>query len=302
MDRPLTSDGTATSLAAALLELTKPRLTALVVLTAAAGFGLAGGGGLAPLSALCLGTALLAGGAGAANQWLETAADARMRRTRGRPLPSGRLPSAAAGAFAGALAAAGLALLAAASGPLSAWLGALSFVVYVAVYTPLKKVTTLCTPVGAVVGALPPLMGWAAATGRIDGGGLVLAALLFVWQIPHFLAIAWLYREDYAAGGFRMLPLDDASGDRTSAMVLLYAGALLPVSLSAVPTMATGWLYPAGAVALGGGFLLLAWRFARERSAPAARRLFLASLVYLPLVLALLALDPTSPAAGSPLR
>jgi protoheme IX farnesyltransferase len=225
-----------------------------------------------------------------------------MRRTRGRPLPSGRLSAPAAGVFAGGLAAVGLALLAAASGPLCAWLGALSFVVYVAVYTPLKKVTTLCTPVGAVVGALPPLMGWAAATGRIDGGALVLAALLFVWQIPHFLAIAWLYREDYAAGGFRMLPIDDPAGDRTSAMVLLYAGALLPVSLSAVPTMATGWLYPAGAVALGGGFLLLAWRFARERSAPAARRVFLASLAYLPLLLALLAFDPTAPAAGSLLR
>ncbi|MCU0726383.1 MAG: heme o synthase [Planctomycetes bacterium] len=278
----------------AFVELTKPRLVALVVVTAAAGFALGGGEGGAVLAALLVGTGLLAGGAAAANEWMEAAHDARMLRTRDRPIPSGRVRPGAALAFAAVAGGAGLSVLAAGAGPLPAGLGALCFAVYVAAYTPLKRVTTLCTPVGAVVGAIPPMMGFAAASGEIGPAAVVLAALLFTWQIPHFLAIAWLCREDYERGGFAMLPVGDTDGRRTFPMVLLYSGALLPVSLAAVPAGSGGPLYAAGALLLGGGFLWLAVKLVREGSRAAARRLFFASLAYLPLLLALLVFDPTA--------
>lgn len=283
------------SLLRTYVELSKLRLTGLVVVTAGTGYLVAGAddkSGIA-LLAVVLGTALLSGGAAALNQVLEIAADARMPRTVNRPLPAGRISVAHALAFGLITGLAGFLPLLALGGALAAGLGALTYVLYVFVYTPLKRVTTLCTPVGAVVGAIPPVIGWAAATGRIEAGAIVLAAILFVWQIPHFLAIAWLYRDDYALSGFKMLPLDDPGGRTTFAMVLLYSLALLPVTLVATPVCSTGWLYPVGAVLLGGGFAWLAVKLHRERTREAARTLFLSSLLYLPLLLLLLVFDPT---------
>ena len=276
-------------------ELSKFRLTGLVVVTAGTGYLLAdtGGGSALALVGVVLGTALLSGGAAALNQLFEIAADSRMPRTEHRPLPSGRIGVGHALAFGLLTGVLGFLLLVASGGMLAAGLGALTYAVYVGVYTPLKRVTTLCTPVGAVVGAIPPVIGWAAAAGRIEAGAIVLAAILFVWQIPHFLAIAWLYRDDYAKGGFKMLPLGDPGARTTFAMVLLYSLALLPVTLVAAAVCPTGWLYPIGALLLGAGFSWLAIRLHRQRTREAARTLFLSSLLYLPLLLALLVFDPT---------
>lgn len=279
----------------AFLELSKFRLTMLVVVTAGVGYLVAAAGAIhgAALLAVTVGTGLLSAAAGAVNQWVEVGADSRMDRTAGRPLPSGRLSGRAALAFAAACLAVGTGVLLAGAGALTAGLGVLSFVLYVFVYTPLKTLTTLNTPVGAVVGALPPLMGWTAATGRFEAGGIALAGILFVWQIPHFLAIAFLYREDYARGGFKMLPVLDAEGRTTFGLILLYSLALLPVSLLAGILAGAGWAYAAGAVGLGGAFVWLAVKLNSERTRNSARRLFFASLIYLPLLLGLLVLDPT---------
>ncbi len=291
----LSRSGAVGSLLRVYVELTKLRLTGLVVVTAGTGYLLAGAGGANgfALFGVVLGTALLSGGAAALNQVFEIAADARMPRTMARPLPAGRIGVAHALAFGVLTGIAGFLLLAVTGGMLAAGLGVLTYAVYVGVYTPLKRVTTLCTPVGAVVGAIPPVIGWAAATGRIEAGGLVLAAILFVWQVPHFLAIAWLYRDDYSRSGFKMLPLEDPGGRVTFTMILLYSLALLPVTLVAAAVCSTGWLYPVLAVVLGAGFAWLAVKLYRERTRTAARTLFLASLLYLPLILALLVFDPT---------
>jgi protoheme IX farnesyltransferase len=191
------------------------------------------------------------------------------------------------------LMATGAGLLFAFVNTLTAALGLTAAAVYVALYTPLKRLTTLNTLAGAIVGALPPMMGWSAATGRLDPGAYVLGAILFVWQIPHFLAIAWMYRDDYRRGGLRMLPVVDETGTTTSRMVLLYSLALIPVSLMAFGVRPTGWLYPVGAVLLGAAFAWLAFRLYRERTRAAARRVFFASLIYLPLLFILMAFDPT---------
>jgi protoheme IX farnesyltransferase len=291
----LSTAGARGSLLRTYVELAKFRLTGLVVVTAGTGFLLASEGAVKGfvLLGVVLGTALLSGGASALNQVLEVAADARMPRTMNRPLPAGRVGMTHALLFGLLTGVAGFLLLAASGGMLAAGLGVLTFAIYVGVYTPLKRVTTLCTPVGAVVGAIPPVIGWTAAAGQIEAGAIVLAAILFVWQIPHFLAIAWLYRDDYAKGGFKMLPLGDPGGRTTFTMVLLYSLALLPVTLVAAAVCPTGWLFPLGAAVLGIGFSWLAVRLYRERTRAAARTLFLASLLYLPLLLALLVLDPT---------
>jgi protoheme IX farnesyltransferase len=279
----------------AFLELTKPRLSALVVVTAGAGYLLAARGAADwwRFAATLLGTALLAGGASAFNMWLEVGPDGRMARTRGRPLPSGRLRSRSVFLFALLVSALGFVVLLRQCGGLAAGLGLATLLVYVLLYTPLKRVTTLCTTVGAVVGALPPVLGWAAAAGRVEWGGLVLGAILFMWQIPHFLAIAWLYREEYAKSGFKMLPVVDPGGRITVVMTVLYSAALIPVTLAAATIRDTGWLYLLGAVALGAILLAASVRLARERSREAARRLFLVTLAHLPLLLLLLAFDPT---------
>ncbi len=283
---------TSPSRAADFVELGKPRITFLVVVTAAVGYALG-----APvfhsgvfLLVLC-GTALVAGGASALNQYAEREADARMLRTRGRPLPAGRLTPAEALSFGLSISALGLALLAAGTNLLTFALGLAALVSYVLAYTPLKRVTSLCTVVGAVPGAIPPLMGWAAARGSLDRTAWALFAILFLWQLPHFLALAWIYREDYARGGFPVLSLADEDGASAARQALLYAAALLPVTLAAGLFAGAGMVFLVGALTSGVGFLACAALFARRRQVSWARRLFLVSVLYLPTVLSLMVFD-----------
>ena len=278
---------------AVLGELFKMRLTTLVLLTTFVGFYAGWRGPMAwgLLLHAMLGTALLAAGASALNQLLERDYDAKMRRTQDRPLPSGRITPEAALLIGGVCAGAGLADLALAVNLLTAWLGALTLASYLLVYTPLKRLTTLNTAIGAIPGALPPLMGWTAARGEISGGGWSLFAILFFWQLPHFLAIAWIYREDYARAGFVMLPVLDPSGARTGKQALSHTLGLLPVSLCPFLFGLAGPVYLAGALALGAGLLWSAWAFSRRISVAGARRLFYASIIYLPLLLGLIVIN-----------
>jgi protoheme IX farnesyltransferase len=268
------------------VALAKPRLNVLVVATSAAGYYLGATGplNLAVMAAAVAGTAFVAGGASALNQLYERETDALMRRTRMRPLPDGRITPAEARIFGLALSAAGLVLLAALAGWLAAILALGTLTIYVAVYTPLKRRSPIATLVGAVPGALPPLIGWAASRGEISIGGLSLFLIVFLWQIPHFMAIAWMYRDDYRLAGFPMLPVIDSDGRRTGREAVVYAAALLPASL--VPTLAgvSGNAYAVIAAALGAGLLAAAVKFAADRSDIAARRLFFGSLIYLPLI------------------
>jgi protoheme IX farnesyltransferase len=275
------------------LELSKYRLSLLVLLTTAAGYVVGSPSGMdwPGLAAVLLGTTLAAFGANALNQCMEADRDARMIRTRGRPLPSGRLTPRAAWTYSVFIGAAGPAFLWAAVGALPAALALLCELIYVALYTPLKARSTLNTLVGAVVGAIPPLIGWAAAESGLSGGAWALAAILFVWQIPHFLALAWMYREDYARGGYCMLPILDADGEITFRTILLHSIALAPVTIMLTATGATGWAYACGALGLSALLIVPSAQLYRQRSESAARRVFLASVVYLPLLLALMALD-----------
>jgi protoheme IX farnesyltransferase len=278
------------SAAAILGELFKARLTILVLLTTFVGFyaGARGPMAVGLMLHTLLGTGLLAAGASALNQLLERDYDAKMRRTRDRPLPSGRITPEAALIIGGVCAGAGLADLALAVNLLTALLGALTLATYLWVYTPLKRVTTLNTAIGAIPGALPPLMGWTASRGEVTGEGWALFAILFFWQLPHFLAIAWIYREDYARAGFVMLPLMDPTGARTGKQALSHTLGLLPVSLCPFLFGMAGPVYLAGALALGAGFLACAFQFSRRVSVAGARRLFYASILYLPLLLSLI--------------
>ena len=280
------------SRAADFAELAKPRITSLVLVTAAVGFAVGGQGSIDWLAffVFMAGTALLCGGASALNQYLERDADALMERTRRRPIPGGRIRPEEALVFGLALSAAGLAVLAFVN-PLTLALGAASLVSYVLAYTPLKRVTSLCTVVGAVPGALPPLMGWAASRGSLGAAGWGLFAILFLWQLPHFLAIGWLYRDDYARGGFPMLAVTDRDGASTGRQAVLYATALLPVTLAAGLLASAGAGYLWGGLVLGLGFLACAAAFAWKRTVGSARRLFLASVLYLPLLLGLMVFD-----------
>ncbi len=282
----------APSRAADLAELAKPRITSLVLVTAAVGFAVGGRASFDSLAFLVFmaGTALLCGGASALNQYMERETDALMERTRRRPIPAGRLRPEEALLFGLGLSAAGLVTLAFVNA-LTLALGAASLLSYVLAYTPLKRVTSLCTVVGAVPGALPPLMGWAAARGSLDAAGWGLFAILFLWQLPHFLAIGWLYREDYARGGFPMLAVTDKDGASTGRQAVLYATALLPVTLAAGLLASAGAGYLWGALVLGLAFLACATVFAWNRTVGAARRLFFASVLYLPLLLGLMVFD-----------
>jgi protoheme IX farnesyltransferase len=279
--------------AAEYLELAKPRITSLVVVTAAVGYAVGPGAFDASVFvALVLGTAFLSGGASALNQVWERDADGRMERTRHRPIPSGRILPAEGRTFGLLLCAAGLALLMAAH-PLSAALGLAAAVSYVLAYTPLKRRTSLCTVVGAVPGALPPMMGWAACRGTLEAGAWALFALMFLWQLPHFLAIGWIFREDYARGGFPMLTVTDRDGTSTGRQMVLYAAALMPVTLFAGALVSAGHVYLWSAVLLGFAFLGVALRFAlqRAKAAGTARSVFLVSVLYLPLLLGLMVFD-----------
>jgi protoheme IX farnesyltransferase len=266
------------------VELTKPRITAMVVLTALVGFVMASPGATssARLLAALVGTALVASGASALNMVLERDTDARMHRTRTRPLPAGRLRVVDAVWFGIALTALGLAELLWLSGGLAALVATTTWATYLFVYTPLKRRTSLSTLVGAVPGALPPLIGWAAARQALDPGAWVLFTILFLWQVPHFLAIAWIYRDDYARGGLPMLPVLDPEGRLTSRQALAHSLALLVVSLAPATAGMAGGAYLAGAALLGLGLVAFALRLAVRRTAAAARGLFLASVAYLP--------------------
>lgn len=274
-------------------DLIKARLTLLVLLTTLVGFyvGWRGPMDYALMFHALFGTALVASGAAALNQLLEREHDARMRRTQNRPLPSGRLQPVTVMLFGGLCSVAGLVYLAVLANPLTSVIGAVSLVSYLFLYTPLKRVAWWNTLVGAVPGGLPPLMGWAAARGELNEGGWALFALLALWQMPHFFAIAWIYRDEYARAGFQMLPGVDPDGRRTAMQSVSYTLALLPVSLCPFLFHLAGPVYLAGAVALGGAYCWCALRFARVMTPARARLLFFASIVYLPLVLVALVLD-----------
>jgi heme o synthase len=283
--------------ARAYVELTKPGITRMVLLTTAVGFylGSAGGLDLGLLLHTLFGTALVASGSGALNQWVEREADGRMRRTARRPLPSGRVPGGAALAFATALAVAGVAHLLVFVNATTALVVSLTLLSYVFVYTPLKRRTWLATVVGAVPGALPIVAGWTGAGAAPDARMLALFGVLFLWQMPHFYALAWIYREDYVRGGFRMLTASDPRGTRTVRQVLLYTIGLIGVSLLPYGLGMAGPAYAVGAALLGGGFLALGGALARERTERRAWKLFFGSILYLPALLVLLVL---SKAAG----
>ena len=285
------------SRAADFLELTKPRITLLVLATTMVGFYLAAPSSipLALLSHTLLGIGLVAGGASALNMWLERRPDSLMRRTAGRPLPSGRLQSGHALSFALVLSGAGLVYLFLWVNHLTSALAAITLLAYLFLYTPLKTRTWLCTLVGAVPGALPPILGWIAATGKISLGGILLFVIVFLWQLPHFYAIGWMYREDYARAGFPMLPVIDTTGRRTGWQASAYILALILVTLLPTAAGLAGFLYLAGAVLSGICFLVCGVLFARLRDFVSARRLFVVSVFYLPLLMALLVIDKASP-------
>ena len=278
-----------------LFVFTKVRVNLLVVATTAGGFYMASPDGMnLPLLAFTvIGTALVAGGAAALNQISERDIDLLMHRTRHRPLPDGRMGLTEARVIAWAASIGGVALLAATSNLLAAAVAAVTLVIYAHVYTPMKRVTSFSTVVGAVPGALPPLIGWAAARQSLDAPAWALFLIVFLWQLPHFLAIAWLYREDYGRAGLPMLPVVDPDGASTARQSLLYATALVPVSILPAALGLAGPIYAAGALALGLAFIAVCGRFAMSRTKRNARLLFLTSLVYLPAVWILMMIDRT---------
>ncbi|HVO11980.1 MAG TPA: heme o synthase [Vicinamibacteria bacterium] len=271
-------------------ELLKPRITLMVVLTALVGFVMAEPGPVRfPLLASALaGTALVASGAAVLNQLLERDTDARMERTRRRPLPAGRVAPLEAAAFGSAISVGGVVLLLWLCGPLPAMVALITWTSYLFLYTPLKRRTPLATLVGAVPGALPPVIGWTAASGAVQPGAFILFAILFLWQVPHFLAIAWMYRDDYERGGFPMLPVVDREGSFTARQTVVHSLALLLVSLAPVAAGLAGLAYAGGALLLGAALTLFALRLLSARDVVAARGLFLASVLYLPALSSLL--------------
>ncbi len=275
------------------IELTKPRITWLILMSTGIGyfFGMRGGLNLWSLLHTVLGTGLIASGTAALNQWSEREADFKMRRTKDRPIPSGRLDARRAMWFGIALSVAGFVDLWLGCNLLAALLGAATLVSYLFLYTPLKQRTPLSTTVGAFPGAMPPMIGFAAASGSITAEAWVLFAILFLWQFPHFYSIAWMYRDDYARAGIRMLPVVKPDGRRTAAEIVVYGLALIPVSM--IPTMLgmSGRIYLIGALAAGLFFLYSGVRVARERTILRARYVLLVSVFYLPIIYGLMLLD-----------
>ncbi|MBM3848663.1 MAG: protoheme IX farnesyltransferase [Verrucomicrobia bacterium] len=274
-------------------DLVKARLTLMVVLTTWMGYSL--GSSEASDGRTCLhailGTSLLAAGASALNQWWERDLDALMRRTASRPIPAGLLSPLTVLAFGVGVSLVGLAWLAFSVNLLTAFLGAVTLAIYIFAYTPLKRTTELNTWVGAVPGSIPPLMGWTAATGDLGVGGWALFAILFFWQLPHFMAVAWLYRDEYAQAGFRMLSGRDPDGRRSASSAIRNSIALLAVSVVPFLQGISGRIYLAIALVFGGLFLVQALRFALLLDSNSARRLFFASIFYLPVLLAALVMD-----------
>jgi len=299
------SDATLTGALAAFYETTKPRIARLVTITAGLGFGIALFTSAAPVSGwlprlliTLVGTFLSAGGANSLNQWMERDRDARMHRTASRPIPSGRLDARTALAGAWLISIAGITILAAGVGWPAALVAALTILAYTYIYTPLKPVTPLATQVGAGPGAAGPLIGWLGAHAGDPNAFLhpmpwILFGLMVVWQVPHFLAIAWMHREDYARGGFRVLPVVDGAGPRTPTQIALWTALL--IVLTPLPALAAegtvAWIYPAIALPVTGLFGYCAFRAAISRRDAHARAAFLASLPYIPLVFGALLLD-----------
>lgn len=275
------------------ITLMKPELTFLSVLTALAGYYLGSGGVFAGAGLLhtLLGTAMVGGGSGALNQYIERRYDALMRRTENRPLPSGRIAPVEALCVGVFLAAGGIIYLACCVNVLTALLAAVTCATYVWLYTPLKRLTPLATLVGGIPGALPPVMGWTSARGEIGVEAAILFGILFFWQMPHFLSLAWMYRKDYERAGYRLLAVRDEGGKRTASQALLHTSVLIPVSLLLVGSGGAGIVYGVSAALLGGGFLYFALLLFARRSSAAARRLFFVSLMYLPALMLAMVID-----------
>jgi protoheme IX farnesyltransferase len=276
------------------IELTKPGITWLIVMSAAVGYYFGLGGGQwrwLTLFHTLLGTALMASGTATLNEWYEREADAKMRRTERRPIPSGRVSPAGALLFGIALSALGFVELAGAVNPPAAFWGLLTLTSYLFLYTPLKKRTPHATTVGAFPGAMPPLIGFAGAAGKLTAEAWVLFAILFLWQFPHFLSIAWMYREDYGRAGIRMLPVVEPDGKATARQIVICALLLIPASLAPAYLEMSGRVYLFGALALGLVFLYAGLRVALERTRMRARQVLLASVLYLPLLYGLMLLD-----------
>jgi len=277
------------------IELMKPRLTSLVIFTTWLGFALGQryAGAEAPsLFHTLFGSWWVAAGAAVLNQFMERDLDALMDRTRTRPLPQKRLTPKAAFYFGATISLMGAAELWIFVNPLTSLLSLVSLASYLLFYTPLKTRTSLCTLVGAIPGAIPPMMGWAAATGRLDSPAWVLFGILFLWQLPHFLAIAWMYRDDYARAGFPMLPVIDPSGASTSRMIVFYCALLIPMTLMPLQGGMSSAAYGMGALLLGLAFLALGVATAIHRTIPQARRLMLGSVLYLPILLSWMVWSP----------
>ncbi len=270
------------------IVLCKPRIVGMVIVVTALGYLLAGGDPfLSPihLIATVIGTVMTGAGASALNQYIERESDALMKRTAGRPLPTGVLNPDNALYFGLALVLSGVGLLVFQVNLLTGFLALLTAFLYVLVYTPLKKVTWLNTLVGAVPGAIPPVGGWTAVTGNIDSGAILLFVILFVWQIPHFYAIAWMYKDDYARGGYKMLPVVDTSGKRTFEQIVQHCHLLILVSFFPAWLGLTGFSYMIGVVIAGGYFLIRSLEFTGQPSYARARAVVVASLIYLPTLL-----------------
>lgn len=268
------------------VALAKPRLNVLVVASSLAGYVMADGDTSNAVRVVftVVGTALVAGGASAFNQVIERNPDSLMRRTRMRPVPDGRLQPGESLAFATALSVVGLLILAAGVNILTAAVALSTLLTYALIYTPLKRRSPFSTVVGAIPGALPPVIGWAAARDGLSQGAWVLFGIVFLWQLPHFLAIAWIYREDYARAGFPMLPVIEPDGRSTARQAVFYCAALLPVSLAPTLLGMTDTTYFVAALVLGLLFLGLTLKFARTRTPIDARRLFFGSIIYLPIL------------------
>ncbi len=275
------------------IELTKPRITWLILMSAAIGYvyGRGAGWNLVVLVHMLLGTGLLASGTAVLNQWMEREADSRMRRTRRRPLPSGRVTPGRALAWGVALSVVGFAELLAWVNPAAALLGLFTLLSYLFLYTPLKQISPLSTTVGAIPGAMPPLIGYAAARGALGAEAWILGAILFLWQFPHFYSIAWMYRDDYARAGIRMKPVVEPDPVSTARHIVVTAALLVPVSLLPVAAGMAGWIYAAGAAAMGVYLLHAGLRAAARRTLPAARAVLIATVIYLPALFGLMVMD-----------
>ena len=293
------------------MELTKVRLNAMVVFTTAVGYVVGSKMNAAPITEnpnphfnwyrlwwTCLGTFLAAAGASAFNQAAEARRDARMHRTRNRPLVTGQLTRTYAATFGLVVSILGVAILCPTSNGIAASLAAINVLLYIAIYTPLKPLTATNTLVGAIVGGIPPIIGWAAATGKIVPAALVRGALRFQGQIPHVRALAWMYKDDYARGGFKMIPNVEPTGRLTSRLAIIYTVLLIPVCLLLTWFQNAGTIFAAVAFTLTFGMLAVALRFALTRTREDARSLFLASILYLPLLTTTLMLDSHTPTGG----